>query len=79
MTGGRLNIFVSGRDSEGLRTNYDAQLMGGSISIRVAGDGSKAIKSKNKDNSLTVLDGGRLTLEEPNVIYTFMQLTSLIR
>ena len=62
MTGGELNLNVTGTEATGIKAYYEARLMGGTINIHVSGDGAKGIKGKQSSTSLTVLNGGYITL-----------------
>ena len=58
ISGGNVNISVTGDDSEGLRSRYRTTISGGRTDIVVTGNGSKAIKGKRYEQEATVLDGG---------------------
>ena len=58
ITGGKVNISVTGDDSEGLRSRYRTTISGGRTDIIVTGNGSKAIKGKRYEEEATVLEGG---------------------
>lgn len=58
ISGGKVNISVTGDDSEGLRSRYRTTISGGHTDIIVTGNGSKAIKGKRYEEEATVLDGG---------------------
>lgn len=58
ITGGKVNISVTGDDSEGLRSRYRTTISGGRTDIIVTGNGSKAIKGKRYEEEATVLNGG---------------------
>lgn len=62
MTGGELNLNVTGAEATGIKAYYEARLMGGTINIHVSGDGAKAVKGKQSSTSLTVQNGGYITL-----------------
>ncbi len=58
ITGGIINLAVTGNDSEGIRAKYAVNISGGDIHIMVTGNGSKAIKGKREAQLSTVLNGG---------------------
>ena len=61
VSGGFINIAVTGNDADGLRSNYAVNITGGNTDIYVSGDGSKGIKSKNDTTTTaTVRDGGNV-------------------
>ena len=58
VTGGTVNVSVTGDDSEGIRARYSVDISGGDIHVMVTGKGSKAIKGKRISELSTVLNGG---------------------
>ena len=63
VSGGIINIAVTGDDADGLRSNYAVNITGGNTDIYVSGDGSKGIKSNNETSATaTVSDGGHVNI-----------------
>lgn len=68
VSGGLVNLNVTGEDSEGIRARWAVDISGGQVIATVSGNGSKGIKGKKMtDASAYVKNGGNVSISGGNV------------